>query len=325
MKKYNIVKVLLITILVMVLLTWIFPAAYFSSELVDQGRLQMGLNELFNYPLTAVSYFGHIAVYILLVGGFYGVLYKIPAYRTFLDKIVKKFEGKEKLFIAIVTVLMAFGVSFAGVHYALVLFIPLIISLVLLMGYDKIVAAMTVVGSIAVGFIGLTYSTTNSSVLLSSLSLKNDYQIGVRFVLLLVGIVLLLFNIYMYIKLNGNKVIKKEVKEVKVEVDDEVIEVKKETTKTVKSTSKSSSKGNASKKSTKSKSSTSKNKNKAALKDGDIIVVKESVVSSSDDTKYLLPSRVESNHKVWPFTLFFSLIFVLLVLDMFFVEFDLYY
>jgi len=315
MKKYNIVKVLLITILVMVLLTWIFPAAYYSSELVDQGRLQMGLSELFNYPLTAVSYFGHIAVFILLIGGFYGILYKIPAYRVFLDKVVKKFEGKEKVFLAIVTVLLSLGVSFAGLHIAYFLFIPLIISLILLMGYDKIVAAMTVVGSVAVGFIGLTYSTTINSVLLSTLALKNDYQIGVRFVLLLVGIVLLLFNIYMYIKLNGNKLIKKEVKEAKVEIDNKVVEVKKETTKTVKTTTKSSSKSKAATKSTKGKStSKSKSKNKAALKDGDIIVVKESVVKNDDNDSYLLPSRVGSQHKVWPFTLFFTLMFVLLVL-----------
>ena len=88
MKKHNTVKVVLITLLVFVLLTWILPAAYFSGQYVEQGRVQMGLFDLLNYPLTALSYFGYIAFYIIVVGGFYGVLYKIPAYRTFLDKIV---------------------------------------------------------------------------------------------------------------------------------------------------------------------------------------------------------------------------------------------
>ena len=98
MKKHNTVKVVLITILVFLLLSWILPAAYYSGQYVDQGRVQMGLYELFNYPLTALSYFGYIALFILFIGGFYGILYKIPAYRTFLDKIVSIFEGKEKIY-----------------------------------------------------------------------------------------------------------------------------------------------------------------------------------------------------------------------------------
>ena len=57
MKKHNTVKVVLITLLVFVLLTWILPAAYFSGQYVEQGRVQMGLFDLLNYPLTALSYF----------------------------------------------------------------------------------------------------------------------------------------------------------------------------------------------------------------------------------------------------------------------------
>ena len=148
MKKHNTVKVVLITILVFLLLSWILPAAYYSGQYVDQGRVQMGLYELFNYPLTALSYFGYIALFILFVGGFYGILYKIPAYRTFLDKIVSFFAGKEKIFLAIVSVLLAVGVSICGLQVAFAVFIPFIVALILLMGYDKIVAAMIVVGSI---------------------------------------------------------------------------------------------------------------------------------------------------------------------------------
>ena len=51
MKKHNTFKVVLITILVFMLLTWILPAAYYSSGYVDQGRVQMWLIDLFNYPI----------------------------------------------------------------------------------------------------------------------------------------------------------------------------------------------------------------------------------------------------------------------------------
>ena len=324
MKKHNALKVVLITILVFLLLTWILPAAYYSSEYIDQGRVQMGLSELFNYPMTAVSYFGHIALYIILVGSFYGVLYKIPAYRTFLDKVVAKFEGKERFFLILVTVLLALVVSVAGLQIGFIFFVPFIISLILLMGYDKMVASMVVVGSFSVGLIGTTYSYSNLSLLMQILSLDIGYQVGVRFVILLVGIVLLLFNMFMYIQNNMKKVmisdnnVKKNESTLE-EVHDEVVSSKKSSTKNSVAKKTSTAKKTITKKktSTAKKSTngkTRKNLNKAALRDDNIIVIKESVVSEANEDKWLVPNRVEVTHRIWPFVVLFSLMFVLVVL-----------
>ena len=114
MKKHSAFKVVLVTMLVFMLLSWILPAAYYSESFVDQGRIQMGLFDLFNYPITALSYFGYIVMFIVFVGGFYGVLYKIPAYRTFLDKIVAKCSGKEMPVIFVIMTIMAFATSICG-------------------------------------------------------------------------------------------------------------------------------------------------------------------------------------------------------------------
>ena len=297
MKKHNTIKVVLITILVLLLLTWILPAAYFSGEFVDQGRVQMGLFDLFNYPLTALSYFGYIALFIILVGGFYGILYKIPAYRAFLDRIVKTFSKNEAVSISVMVILLAVLVSICGVQIGIALFIPLIVSIILLMGYDKIVAALVTVGSISAGLIGSTYAYSNISVLTTTLQLKLDYQIGVRFVILLVGIVLVIFNTLMYIKANGKvKItdkIEKEVKEVAEEVKEKVEKVAAKKPATKKSTTKKTT----SKKSSSSKSR--KSVNKAALMDEDVIVV---------------PNKVIGKHNIWPFVLTFTLLFVVFVL-----------
>ena len=88
--KNNTLKVVLVTTFALCVLAWILPAAYYSGEYIDQGRVQIGLFDVFNYSLTSLSYFGYIGLFIVLVGGFYGILYKIPAYRSFLDKVVKK-------------------------------------------------------------------------------------------------------------------------------------------------------------------------------------------------------------------------------------------
>ena len=44
--KHNTIKVVLVTLLLFMLLSWILPAAYFSTVYVDQGRVQMGLFDL---------------------------------------------------------------------------------------------------------------------------------------------------------------------------------------------------------------------------------------------------------------------------------------
>lgn len=290
MKKHNTIKVVLITMLVFLLLTWILPAAYYSGQYVDQGRVQMGLFDLFNYPVTSLGYFGYIGLFFILVGGFYGILYKIPAYRSFLDKIVKAFEGKENLLLSIMIILISVLVSVCGMQFGIALFIPFVIALILLMGYDKIVAALVTAGSIAVGLIGTTYATNNTSVLISAFGLNYDFNIGIRFIILAAGIVLVILNTIMYAKANKKVKITKKVEEKIEKVEKEV--VKKVATK------KKEVKKAAAKKTTKS-SKKGKSSNKAALFDEDVIVV---------------PASVSGSHKIWPLVLTFSLLFILFVL-----------
>lgn len=198
MKKHNTVKVVLITMLIFMLLSWILPAAYFQSSYVSQGRVQMGLFDLFSYPVTAVSYFGFIALFVLVVGGFYGVLYKTGAYRTLFDTIVKKFKGKEKIVLAVIMVLFAILTSVCGLELGIIVFFPFVFSLVLLMGYDKVVAALTTVGSTMVGIAGCTFSANMVSILTQVLGVNLTTEIVTKIVILVIGLVLLIFNTLRY-------------------------------------------------------------------------------------------------------------------------------
>lgn len=317
MKKHNTVKVVLITMLVFLLLSWIIPAAIYSGQYVEQGRVQMGLFDLLNYPFTALSYFGYIALYIILVGGFYGVLYKIPAYRSFLDKIVNMFKGKEKIFLSVVVAIIALIVSICGLQFGLFLFVPFIVAIVLLMGYDKIVAALVTAGSMAVGLMGSTYATQNVGMLTTALGLDFDFQIGVRFIILLLGVILVIFNTLMYIKKSmlDVKIEKKTIKKVEEEKVEKVVATKKNSTSKKTTNSKKNSTTDKKKNSSKSKSTVKSSKsrksdNKAALKDEDIIVVKESVSSDLE----LVPESVDTKHSVWPFVVTFALLLILMIL-----------
>ena len=85
MKKHNLIKVLVISILVVVLLSWILPtASYQYGSLVEAERAQIGFYELFTYPTLTFSYFGYILLFALVTGGFYGILKKTGVYRKCL-------------------------------------------------------------------------------------------------------------------------------------------------------------------------------------------------------------------------------------------------
>lgn len=294
MKKHNTVKVVLITILVLMLLTWILPAAYYSSGYVDQGRVQMGLFDLFNYPGTAISYFGYLALFVLVVGAFYGVISKIGAYRDLLDKLANSFKKRGILVLSIIMILLAVLTSICGLQIGLVIFFPMLVSLILLMGYDKMVAALTLIGSTMIGVAGSTFATNNIGILNSVLSLDTTNSIVWKIAILVIGLALLIVNTVLYIKKyektkNASK--KSNVKKV---------EVKEEKAKTTKST-----------KNTKSTKSSSKD-SKAAAKEDEKIVVKE---VKSDEDSYI-PAVVKGKKRsVVPLVIGFAIIFIILVLS----------
>ena len=227
MKKHNTLKVVIITLLLFALLTWILPCATYQTEYTELGRYQVGLFDILSYQSTVFGYFGYVALFVLVVGGFYGVLYKTGAYRRMLDSLVKKFKGKEVICLVVIMALFAFLTSSAGLQLALLMLFPFVISLVLMMGYNKSTAVAVTAGSVAVGLMGTTFSYNTTQVLQQYLSVELTDLIWAKIVLLVLGVVLLaLFVLKFGKKASTKKVddkeefIPEEVKSVKVKDKD---------------------------------------------------------------------------------------------------------
>lgn len=198
MKKHNIFKVVCIAILIAVLLTWIVPSSYYYGGIVDNGKAQMGIFDLFSYLGSILSYFGYVPLYILAVGGFYGVLYKTNGYRNLLNKLVDKYEGSEWIFLTIVMILFAVITSVSGLSLGLFFLFPFVITTILLMGYSKITALLTTVGSVCIGLIGTSYSLTEMATVNEYLGLSAASELIVKLVMLVVGLILLIVNTLLY-------------------------------------------------------------------------------------------------------------------------------
>lgn len=200
MKKHNLFKVVMIAMAVVVVLSWILPITYYSGGVLEEPISQIGIFELMSYVGIAIQYFSHIGIYVLAVGGLYGVLHKVSGYRNLLDKIAKGFKDREWIFMSIVVVLFAVLSAMAGLSLPLMVLFPFVISVILLMGYDKITAAMVTAGSTVIGLIGSVFSTNNTygiDVVIGSLP---DNAVVEKLLLLFVGVALLIFNVVTYSK-----------------------------------------------------------------------------------------------------------------------------
>ncbi len=216
MKKHGLLKVLGILLLIVVILSYILVGRYGE-------RSYIGLGDTLLNSLQSLYYFFDTALFILVVGGFYGVLSKTSAYKKLLDKIVTSVKPHSKRFLYVVIIAFAIIASLTGMTLPLIIFVPLFISIILLLGYDKLVALTATVGSIMIGFVGgifvsfrdpsnyygVSYTTFDKLVGLSS----NYSNIFPRLLLLLAGIALLIIYLNKYIK-------NVEAKKVKYELND---------------------------------------------------------------------------------------------------------
>lgn len=291
MKKHNLLKVLGITFLVVLVLTWIIPSGYYyNGEFVEVGTSPQGFFDLARTPLIATANLIQYGILFALIGGCYGVLEKTGAYLPMVDKIVKKWKGKESKLLALLTVVFTIISAVTGLDLFLLVLTPFIASIVIGLGCDKISAMLVTIGSIIIGKIGSVYSTSVSFYSNQYFGLENNADIWVKVVICFV--VTALYTLFV---VNRNKksltkakeektketVVKETVKKEKVvkktapkKVDNEVkAEVKKESTK---KTSAKTTKTSTTKKSTTAKKNSSKKTTKACAKTADTIVVKNS-------------------------------------------------
>lgn len=202
-KKYGLFKVLLVILLLVVV------ATYFIKGREDSISY-LALGDVFINYIQSFYYFFDTAIFILVVGGLYGVLNSVPAYKKLVKTIASKVESNKKLFVIISTIVFALLASLTGLDMLLLIFIPFVISIILLLGYDKLVALSSTVLAVIVGFIGgifVTFKDASSSY--STTYTTFDKMVGLdsnwgnvfpKIILLIVAVGLLVFYIISHIK-----------------------------------------------------------------------------------------------------------------------------
>ncbi len=171
-KDNTIFRLIILIVLFQALLTWIIPASQANGEeIMNMDLSRLSLYNLIEYPYIAFQFFfqsfsmdgsGGVMplIFLIIVGGFYGILAETGKFRNKLEKIAKEIKGKGTIFLVFITLILAALSSVFGINLMLFIFIPAICGIILLMGYDKITAFLAAFISPLIGVIGSTYSVT---------------------------------------------------------------------------------------------------------------------------------------------------------------------
>ncbi len=213
MKKHSFVKVISIILLLVVIVSYFVVGR--NDEIAYIGLGDVALNFIQSF-----YYFFDTAVFVMAVGGFYGVLGKTGAYKKLLDNIVKKVKPHSKVFVFVVIALFAIVTALTGITLPLFIFIPLFISLILMLGYDKLVAMSATFGASLVGYIGGIFVTFKDPGAYYTVSYTTFNEIAgaskfanwiPQLILLLLGTAILILFVKGHIKNVNDKKVKYEL------------------------------------------------------------------------------------------------------------------
>ena len=217
--KKDIAIAILIMIAIAVVLTWILPYGYFQNgAFYEYGMNRIGLTDLTTLGYYSAYFAIDKVVFLLVVGGFYGLLSKVGAYQKLTTAIAKKLKGKEIIALVATSVIIAALTSISTISFGMLLFIPFLISIFTKMNLDKMSAFTATFGSILIGILGATFGTEGLIGFNSyyAANLGSDVlgaTLIIRSIILLVSLVL--FNFF--IVLHAKKVLKNKNTEEKVE------------------------------------------------------------------------------------------------------------
>ena len=214
MKKHGLLKILGILLLLVVIVSFILTGRNETKDFVGFGDIVLN-------GLKSLYYFFYLALFVLFIGGFYGVLDKTHSYKKLLNNIATKTKPLGKKFIYFIILVFAIISAVTGMTLPLLIFVPFAISIILLIGYDKLVAISATVVSIMIGYIGGAFvtfvdpNTYTMSTYETFVGLESKFaNVFPKLLLLFAGITLLIYFVNNHIK-------NVEAKKVKYELEDD--------------------------------------------------------------------------------------------------------
>ena len=205
--------VLFILIIILAILTWIIPAGEYEKN--EAGQLvagtyktvqsnPQGIYDIFMAPvyglignkLTTGSI--GVAFFILIIGGFLGVITETGALDIGIASVIKKNKGKEKRLIPLLMILFAIGGTTYGMAEETIAFYPLLIPIMIGVGFDTITAVAVILVGSQIGCLASTVNPFATGVASDTAGVSIADGIVWRLVFLVVMVAISIFYVYSY-------------------------------------------------------------------------------------------------------------------------------
>ena len=215
-EKHSLLVGALITLFIAIILSWIFPEAYYSNGKLGLSYAEkfalfastandtrVGLFDITTYGQLVIYYFTTIFIFAFVVAGFYKLLGSTAVYQKLTDNIAKKFEGKEKIFVGIAALIIACISGVSTEQFAIFALIPFVISILSKLKVDKVSGVTATFGAVLVGILGATYSVRiNGQLANTSTGLGVSYgnELLATIILFVIAYALLMF--FTFVRMN---------------------------------------------------------------------------------------------------------------------------
>ena len=199
--------ILFCIVLVMILLTWVVPSGQYDYNAAGEPiagsyhrteDAAQPVTALFTAPMEGLYEAIDIAAFILMVGGFLGVVAKTGAIDAGITHIIRKLKGRESLLIPILMCAFALGGTTFGMAEETIAFYPLVLPIMIAAGYDNITAVAVILLGAGIGTLGSTVNPFATGIASGFAGISLGSGILLRIVMLLVLLALTIWYVMSY-------------------------------------------------------------------------------------------------------------------------------
>lgn len=200
--------ILFALIILMAVLTWVLPAGQYqraANEALGKDApvpgtyqvvepAQQGVFDVLLAPITGfynqstgMANAIDVSLFVLVIGGFLGVVNATGAINTGIERVMLRLKGREKWMIPALMLLFAAGGSTYGMAEETLAFYVLLIPLMIAVGYDALTGVAVIMVGAGIGVIGSTINPFSTAIASNAASIPFTQGLALRLVILALG------------------------------------------------------------------------------------------------------------------------------------------
>ena len=193
------------------ILTHLIPSGQYDRVLGPEGRTTIDATSyhlIEQTPVGIINFMtavprglidaGEVVFFTFIIGGMFMVLRKTGIIEVAVDKLARKFANNGLLLIAVLTTVFAFIATLIGTAELSLVYIPVIMPLIIALGYDSVTAASIALCGTAAGFSAGVLNPINTGLGQKLSGLPVFSGMGLRSIVLILAVTTAIFFITKY-------------------------------------------------------------------------------------------------------------------------------